>query len=330
MSHNDPWSSIGRCSPILTVRLLQNRDFRLIFASLALSSFGDALALVALVIRVHDLTGSGFAVSALVLSDVLPFVVLAPLSGLLVDRLETVRVLSVTALIEAGTATGLAFAHDIPAIVGLAFLLGAGGAITTPGRNALIPAVVGEGRTTEANAYIELARFGGAAVGPAVAGALAATLGTKFALLVDAVTFVVVTVSTMALRIRRPPTPGSGEESRSRWRESVQGVAHLRRDAVLGLTILVLAASLVFAVMDNVALVFFAKGPLKAGDTGYGVLLAAWTVGMVTAAMTLARRLPPFALAPSVLAGSVATGVAIGLTATFPLFALALPLFVLG
>jgi hypothetical protein len=73
--------------------LLKERDFRLIVVAVGLSSFGDVLAAVALTIRVHDLTGSGVAVAALLLADLVAHVVLAPWAGMLVDRVETVRVL---------------------------------------------------------------------------------------------------------------------------------------------------------------------------------------------------------------------------------------------
>jgi hypothetical protein len=49
--------------------LVQERDFRLIVIAMGLSSLGDVLAAVALTIRVHDLTGSGLAVAALLLAD---------------------------------------------------------------------------------------------------------------------------------------------------------------------------------------------------------------------------------------------------------------------
>src|SRR5687768_13290875 len=99
--------------------LLRRRNFLLVFASFALSSFGDYLALLALTIRVHDSTGSGWAVSALLLTGLLPLVAFAPLAGLLVVRTETVRVLAVAALAQAVVAMGLAFsgAALVPTLV---------------------------------------------------------------------------------------------------------------------------------------------------------------------------------------------------------------------
>jgi MFS family permease len=84
--------------------LLKERDFRLIVVAVGLSSFGDVLAAVALTIRVHDLTGSGLAVAALLLADLVAHVVLAPWAGMLVDRVETRRVLVAVSLGQAAVA----------------------------------------------------------------------------------------------------------------------------------------------------------------------------------------------------------------------------------
>ncbi|HEY3036971.1 MAG TPA: MFS transporter, partial [Streptosporangiaceae bacterium] len=75
---------------------------------------------------------------------------------------------------------------------------------------------------------------------------------------------------------------------------------------------LVVGVMCVFANMAVVAEVAFAESVLKAGPTGYSVLVAAWTAGML--AGTLAGgRLPERRLAVTTLAGTLATGVAVAL-----------------
>ena len=158
--------------------LIKERDFRLIVIAVGLSSLGDVLAAVALTIRVHDLTGSGLAVAALLLADLAAHVAFAPWAGMLVDRVETVRVLAAVSLGQAAVAVALAFTHSVPLLIVLLFLLGAGATVVTPAVLALLPKVVGRDRTTPANASLEIARYAGATAGPVVAGVLAGTLGT--------------------------------------------------------------------------------------------------------------------------------------------------------
>src|SRR5919106_4400714 len=110
--------------------LLRRRDFLLIFGAFALSALGDYVALITLTLRVQETTGSGWAVAALLLTGLVPPVLLAPVAGLLVDRLETVRVLVVTALLQAAVAAAMALTPKVFPTLGLSFLLGAGLAVT--------------------------------------------------------------------------------------------------------------------------------------------------------------------------------------------------------
>ena len=93
------------------VRLLRGRDFRLLVLSNGLSAFGDELALVALTIKVADLTGSGLAVAGLLLVGIVPMVVFSPFAGALVDRTETTGTLAIASLLQAAIALGLAFSQ---------------------------------------------------------------------------------------------------------------------------------------------------------------------------------------------------------------------------
>jgi MFS family permease len=311
--------------------LIKERDVRLIAIAVGLSSLGDVLAAVALTIRVHDLTGSGLAVAALLLADLVAHVVLAPWAGMLVDRVETVRVLVVVSPAQAAVAVVLAFVHSVPLIVGLLFLLGAGATVVNPGVLALVPKVVGRDRTTSANASLEIARYAGATAAPVVAGVLAASLGTGAALLADAGSFAALAIAAAALRVRRPPEEvEAGKERTPAAGGAREGFSFLWREPVLRLAAVVLTITVVFAVMDNVALVFFAKDTLEAGDSGYGTLVSVWTAGMVAGIVIVARRLKEQALGPGAIIADTTCGMAVLIAALWPAFAVAVGLFVVG
>ncbi len=89
----------------------------------------------------------------------------------------------------------------------------------------------------------------------------------------------------------------------------------MRHDADAGLLVLVVGVMVVFANMAVVAEVAFAESVLGAGPTGYSMLVAAWSVGMV--AGTLAGgRLPGRRLALTTLVGTLATGAGVALAGT--------------
>ena len=160
------------------MRLLRSPDFRLLALSNGLSSLGDELALVALTIKVFELSdGSGIAVAAVLLAGVIPLVVFAPLAGLIVDRTETTGTLALASVAQALIAVGLAFAEPVWLVVALSFLLGSAASIASPAVFAIVPTAVGEEDLTEANATMETVRYIGMVAGPLIAGGLAGALG---------------------------------------------------------------------------------------------------------------------------------------------------------
>ncbi len=318
-----------------SVRLLRSPDFRLLVLSNGLSSLGDELALVALTIKVFELSsGSGLAVAAVLLAGIIPLVVFAPLAGLIVDRTETTGTLALASVAQAVIAVGLAFAEPVWLIVALSFLLGSVASVASPAVFAIVPTAVDEEDLTEANANMETVRYIGMVAGPLIAGGLAGALGadrgTRVALLLDAITFLVITSAAASLRVRRMPEPAS-ENGRTKG-EARRGFAFIRRDRVLLIGVAVVAATVLFATMDSVAEVFFANDPalLNAGNWGYGELAAIWLLGMVVGAGVIARRLHQEQLAPAVLLASITGGAAVAVAALFPHIALALAMFAVG
>ena len=109
-------------------------------------------------------------------------------------------------------------------------------------------------------------------------GALGADRGTRAALLLDAITFLVITSAAASLKVRRVPeeVPEGGREKH----EARRGFAFIKRDRVLLIAVAAVATTVLFATMDNVAEVFFANDPdlLNAGHWGYGALAAVWLI----------------------------------------------------
>ncbi len=253
---------------------------------------------------------------------------------MIVDRTETTGTLALASVAQALIAVGLAFAEPVWLVVALSFLLGSAAAIASPAVFAIVPTAVDEEDLTEANATMETVRYIGMVAGPLIAGGLAGALGadrgTRAALLLDAITFLVITSAAASLKVRRLPEamPEGGREKH----EARRGFAFIRRDRVLLIAVAAVATTVLFATMDNVAEVFFANDPdlLNAGNWGYGALAAVWLLGMVLGAALVARRLSQERLAPAVLLSSLTGGVAVAIAALFPNIVLALAMFAIG
>ena len=154
---------------------LRRRDVRLIVAAVGASAAGDFILWVPLTLHLQAMTDSGIAVAALFIALWAPVVVLAPVAGLLVDRLEARGLLLVVSLLQAAVAGAMAFALDSEAaILALAALLGTGFAVAQPAEFSLVPVIGGDEALTEVNGLVETARYVGMTAGPALGGLIAA------------------------------------------------------------------------------------------------------------------------------------------------------------
>ncbi len=92
------------------------------------------------------------------------------------------------------------------------------------------------------------------------------------------------------------------------------GISYLRADRTAGLLVVVVAIMVAFAYLAVVAEVVLAQGILRAGPSGYAVLVASWTAGMV-GPRSRAAKLPGRWLVATALISTIATGAGIALAA---------------
>jgi MFS family permease len=297
----------------------------LLTAAILLSALGDFLAVIPLALHLQHDSGSGVVVAGLFIALWTPVALLAAPAGLLVDRFDPRRTLIAVSLAQAVVAAGLAFAGSTAEILALTALLGCGVAVANPAEFALVPAVADETRLKAANGRIESARYLGYTLGPLLGGALAASGGTHVALLIDAASFAIVAGVALVLRPRRAPARDHADLGRAR-----DGIVFLLRDRVLALVISVAFVSLLFMTASATAEVFFATDVLGAGDLGYGVLMTAWTAGMVLGATTLPRRVPAAAAASVALVAIAVQGAGLALPTLWLSVGLAAAAYVVG
>jgi MFS family permease len=145
------------------------------------------------------------------------------------------------------------------------------------------------GELRAGNAVLNVAFTGGAAIGPGIAGVVVAGFGVQSALLLDAVSFYLIGWILLASPLPHVDTaPGS-------LRERVgAGLSYIRERPVLRRLLVAQGGAFVFFATVLPIEVIYAKETLGTGDSGYGLLLTAWGVGMVVGGLVFAavRRSP--------------------------------------
>jgi MFS family permease len=306
---------------------MRDRDLNVLVGAVGVSALGDWLALVPLSLELAETTGSGIVVALLFVAIWSPAIILAGPAGLLADRFDPRRVLLIVSLAQAAVAFALAFAEGTGAILGLAALLGIGFALAQPSEFALVPRVAGEARLAVANGRVETSRYVGFTVGPLAGGALAAGGGLRAAMIVNALTFVVIAAAAWIVRC---PHADSCVIPETRDGRAWAGAAYLVRDRLLAVVMTVAFVSLLFMTASVAADVFFAKDYLLVGDFGYGVLLTSWTLGMVLGATFLAPRVASELLALGALVAIVVQGLGLGAPTIWLVPVAAYALFFIG
>lgn len=263
--------------------------FRRLAASYAINELGDWMGIIALSVLVFDRTESALATAALFLGTRFLPALFAPVLVAEAEKPPPRFALPVIYCGEAaafGALAVLAGHFSLPLVVALAAVDGAlalaGRALT---RSVVAAALEPTGELRAGNALLNVAFTGGVAVGPALAGLAVAGFGVQSALLLDAVSFYVV-----AWILFRAGTMPRAEPEPGRMRDRVRaGIAYIRGETILRRVLTAQGAAFVFFAAVLPVEVVYVKETLGSTDTGYGVMLASWGLGMVAGSVLFAR-----------------------------------------
>ena len=189
------------------LRALRHRNYRLFFTGQGISLIGTWMQRIAMGWLVYRLTNSAFLLGLVGFTGQLPIFLLTPFAGVLADRLNRHRMLVVTqtlAMIQAFILAALILRGTILVwhIVSLSIFLGLVDAFDMPVRQSFLVEIV-ENREDLGNAIalnssiVNSARL----LGPSLAGILIAYVGEGVCFLLNAVSYLAVIASLLAMKI---------------------------------------------------------------------------------------------------------------------------------
>src|ERR1041385_2325641 len=203
-------------------RALQHRNYRLFFAGQGVSLVGTWVTRVATSWLVYRLTGSELLLGVTGFAGQIPLLLLAPFAGVLVDRWNRHRLIVVTQILSALQSLALAVLAltgriTVTEVIWLQVAQGVINAFDTPARQAFVVEMV-EDRADVPNAIaLNSSMFNASRIiGPAIGGAIIAAVGEGWCFMIDAISYIAVIVSLVAMRITR----GGGRRERPRMARS--------------------------------------------------------------------------------------------------------------
>ena len=311
-------------------RLLINRDYARLWYGQAISTVGDYVFNTTLVLWVATVIAKGqpwapAAVSGVLLSVGAAVLLVGPLAGVFVDRWSRKLTMLRSELIRAGLVTALLVltlvpVRDLPVAVWLTsiyvvvFGLNAVGQFFSPARFATVGHVVpGEADLARAAGIGQATTGIAAIIGPPIAAPLLFALGVKWAMLLNALSYV---WSYFAIRSVRMASdaPGAGSSP------GRAGLSALRREFTAGVryfaTNRLLVSLLVVAVIAqcgtgalNALNVFFTTENLHAPAGRYGFVSMAFGIGAIGGALIAGRVVGKIGARTATWAGLLVTGV---------------------
>jgi MFS family permease len=303
------------------LRVMRSPRYAPLWLGQVVSNLGDTLNYVALVVLVFGLSHSGLAVSGLVLTEIMPTLLLGPVTGILIDRFDRKRLLIATDLARTLLVLLLAVTHVLWAVYLLAALLAVGATLFNPALQAVIPALLDEQERLAANSVAWSSGRLVQIIGASLAGGLIAWAGTTPAFLVNAASFAfsAAMLARLSLPSREAPPRMGGLGA---WLgDAREGWAYARRDPFVACLVPVQALTSLAVGATSALLVVLATKHLHLATGGFGWLLAAIGVGALLGPflsnwLTRGRYLDARLLFVPYLfrgAGDIALGLVVGL-----------------
>lgn len=271
-------------------RALQHRNYALFFFGQGISLIGTWMQRITIGWLVYRLTGSALMLGTVSFATQIPTLLLAPLAGVLADRLNKHRLLLVTqilSMLQALVLAGLVLSEQaqIWHILVLGSCLGIINAFDMPVRQSFIIEML-ESKADLGNAIALNSSLvnGGKIMGPSIAGMLILLLGEGMCFLLNGLSYIAVILALLSMRL--PVQPAVAPQKKI-WFALREGFQYAASSPTIR-SVLMLVALVSLAGMPYIALMpVFAGTILQGGPDTLGYLMFANGAGSLIASAFL-------------------------------------------
>lgn len=304
---------LTRVRKLPAVQLLAIPPFRALLAGNLTNAMGVELRVMAQSWLILELGASQFWVGAAMGLRVVPAIALGLFAGVMVDRLggrmvlmwERFFLLLLAVVTAVVVVTGVVTLWQI---VVLSIVSSAALALGMPATQTMVLSLVPRNSLQAGNSVNALTFSMARAVGPLTGGVLIAGfgLGSPFLALIGL--YMLAVLFTFKLPAHAPST----EPRSSAMRELIDGLKYIRSDHVVS-RVMLLAFSVIFSAAFVPIIPVYARDRFDVGETGFGVMLAAWAVGQATTALWIAskkdweRKVPAILIATAMFTVAIIT-----------------------
>ncbi len=270
--------------------------FAVVWLGQIISVLASGMTSFAMTIYMYQQTKSAFAMSMVQVTYILPFLLMAPIAGVMVDRYSR-KLMMMVSDIGGGIATSLLFVLFFTGqmqywhLYILTAIIGIGATFKWPAYSAAISMMLPKEQYGRANGMMSLMEAGPGVVAPLLAGALLPFIGIGGVLLIDATTYVIAILALISVFVPRPTASSEGQKAKgSLLKEAGFGFKYIfERPSLLGLQLVFLAGNLfsgiAFAVLAPMILARTNQSSIALGSVQSaasigvvigGIIMSAW------------------------------------------------------
>src|SRR5216683_1834902 len=268
-------------------QLLHNRRYFPLWLGQLISNLGDTLQYIALVVWVYQRSGSSLVVAGTVFFEVVPVILIAPIAGVVIDRLPRKAVLVVADVVRAALVLALLLTTQLWQIYAIIVLLTTVGVFFNPAVNATLPTLLDEKDLLAANSVSWSTGQFVQIIGSALAAGIIGVLGAPAAFAFNAATFLVSASLLLLL-----PVPAGRSVSSSGWAGFVsdarEGLQFARRDRFVSRLMVIQALASLSVGATSALLVVLAQRHYRLAPAGFGSFILAIGVGALLGPILLA------------------------------------------
>ncbi len=272
-------------------RALRSRNYRLFFAGQGTSLIGTWLTRFAIGYETYELSHSALQLGLVAFFSQAPTAVIAPLAGVLADRWDRHRALTVTqvcAMLQSAALAAFALTGTMTvwALMALGAVQAVINAFDMPIRQSFLRQMVDDKADLPNAIALSSSLVNGARlIGPVIAAMLVGLAGVGACFAIDAASYLAVVGSLFAMRVAsQPPRVRDGRV----WQEMRAGLAYVRSVPVVRDLMLLLGVTSIFGGAYISLLPAVAAGSLHGGAHGLGWLMAG--AGSLLGTLYLASR----------------------------------------
>lgn len=261
------------------------RDFNFLLIARAASIIGDQAALIALIFTVKS--HGSWSTAALLGGSSVAMILTASWVGKLIDRKSIKKVLITTSFLQALVCFALIYSN-LYFVILLNLLLGAGQAIVVAATGAWTPTLVEQEKLGKAFGQMQIVLSVASLAGYGIGGVLVGKAGISAALLMDAVSFLLIIPMISVIKTDRIGNPEV--DARGKMKGGFKIVWHNTslRSLAVAMTAFV-TALMIFNPIE----VYLTTDILGAGATGYGIINMVWAGSIAIGSIIITKVMKP-------------------------------------